>query len=80
MPECCATLSFQWMLLMMAYGSGECLSTIGTQNVAAGNSCMVFFMEPVTDVELVGRIHPVYNNLPSFSLLNLVYWASLKVL
>ena len=30
-------------------------------------------MEPVVDVELVGRIRPVYNNLRSFSLLNLAY-------
>ena len=58
---------------MIACASGECLSTIGTQNVAADDSCMVFVMEPVTDVELVGRVRTVYSNLPSFSLLNLVY-------
>ena len=58
---------------MIAYASGECLSTIGTQNVAADKSCIAFVMEPVIDVELVGRIRPVFNNLPSFSLLNLVY-------
>ena len=57
---------------MMAYASGELLSTTGTQNVAANKSCMVFVMEPVIHVELVGKILPVYNNLPSFSLLNLV--------
>ena len=76
-PECSATLPFQWMSLMIAYAIGECLSTIETQNVASDKSCMVFVMEPVIDIELVGRIRPVYNNLPSFSLLNLVYWPSL---
>ena len=69
-PECCASLSFQWMSLMLAYAHGECLSTIETQNVVADKSCMVSVMEPVIDVELVGKICPVYNNLPSFSLLN----------
>ena len=58
---------------MIAYASGQCLSTIGTQNIDAYKSCMVFVMEPVIDVELVGRNCPVYKNLPSFSLLNLVY-------
>ena len=58
---------------MIAYASGECLSTIGTQNVDADKSCMVFVIEPVTDVELVGRNCSVYKNLPSFSLLNLGY-------
>ena len=71
-PECCATLSFQWMSLMIAYASGECLSTIGTKNVAADKSCIAFVMELMIDVELVGRIRPLYNNFPSFSLLN---WA-----
>ena len=74
--ECCATLSFQWMSLMIAYVSDKCLSTIRTHNVAANTSCMVFVIEPVLDVELVGRIRSVYNKIPSFSLLNLVYWAS----
>ena len=60
------------MSLMIAYASGECLSTIGRENVAADKSCMVFVMEPVIHVELVGRIRPVYNNLPPFSLLDLV--------
>ena len=59
--------------IVIAYASGECLSTIGTQNVAANKFCMVFVMEPVIDVELVGRIRPVYNNLPFSPLLNLVY-------
>ena len=58
---------------MIANASVEYLSTIGTQKVAADKSCLVFVMEPVIGVELVGRIRPVYNNLPSFSLLNLVY-------
>ena len=58
---------------MIAYASGECFLTIETENVAADKSCIPFFMEAVIDVELVGRICPVYNNLPSFSLLNLVY-------
>ena len=61
------------MSLIIAYASGECLSTIGIQNVAADKSCLVFAMEPVIDIELVGRIRPLYNNLPFFSLLNLVY-------
>ena len=69
----CATLLFQWMSLMIAYVSGECLSTIGTQSVAADKFCMLFVIEPVIDAELVGRIRPVYNTLPSFSLVNLVY-------
>ena len=73
MPECCAILSFQWTSLMIAYASGECLLTIGTQNVAGDKSCTAFVMEPMIDMELLGRIRPVYNNLPSFSLLNLVY-------
>ena len=58
---------------MIAFVSDECLSTIGTQNVATNTSCMVFVMEPVLDVELVGRIRSVCNKIPSFSLLNLVY-------
>ena len=58
---------------MIAYVSDECLSTIGTQNVAENTSCMVFVMEPVIDIELVGRIRSVYNKIPSFSLLNVVY-------
>ena len=74
--ECCATLSFEWMSLMIAYVSDEYLSTIGTQNVVANKSCMVFVMEPLIDVELVGRIRSAYNEITSFSLLNLVYWAS----
>ena len=49
-PECCTALSFQWMSLMIAYASGECLSIIGTQNVAVDKSCIVFVMEPVIDV------------------------------
>ena len=53
--------------------SDEFLSTIGTQNVAANESCMVFVMEPVIDIELVGRIRLVYNKITSFSLLILVY-------
>ena len=44
---------------MIAYTSGQCLSTIMTQNVAADKSCIVFVMELVIDVELVGRIRPV---------------------
>ena len=55
------------MSLMLAYAHSECLSTIGTQNIVADKSCMVSVMEPVIDVELVGRICPVYNNLPSSS-------------
>ena len=58
---------------MIAYVSDEYLSTIGTQNVVANKSCMVFVMEPVIDVELVGRIRSAYNEITSFSLLNLVY-------
>ena len=58
---------------MIAYVSDKCLSTIRTQNVAANTSCMVFVIEPVLDVELVGRIRSVYNKIASFSLLNLVY-------
>ena len=58
---------------MIAYVSGECLSSIGTQNVATDKSCMVFVTEPVIDVELVGRIRSAYNEITSFSLLNLVY-------
>ena len=58
---------------MIAYVSDECLSTIGTQNVAENTSCMVFVMEPVIDIELVGRIRSVYNKITSFSLLILVY-------
>ena len=50
---------------MIAYVSDECLSTIGTQNVAENTSCMVFVMEPVIDIELVGRIRSVYNKIPS---------------
>ena len=57
---------------MIEFPIGEFLLTIGTHNGAADKSCMVHFMEPVIDIELVGRILPVYN-LPSLSLLNLVY-------
>ena len=57
---------------MIEYASGEFLLTIGTHNGAADKSYMVHVMEPVIDIESVGRILPVYN-LPSFSLLNLVY-------
>ena len=58
---------------MIAYVSDACLSTIGTQNVAENTSCMVFVMEPVIDIELVGRIRSVYNKITSFPLLILVY-------
>ena len=57
---------------MIEYASGEFLLTIGTHNGAADKSYMVHVMELVIDIESVGRILQVYN-LPSFSLLNLVY-------
>lgn len=40
--------------LMMAYSKGERLLFIGIQNFAAGKSFMVFVIEPVIYVELVG--------------------------
>ena len=57
---------------MIEYASGEFLLTIGTHNGAADKSYMVHVMEPVIDIESVGRILPVYKLSP-FSLLNLVY-------
>ena len=56
---------------MIEYAKGEFLLTIGTHNGVVDKSYMVHVMEPVIDIESVGRILLVYN-LPSFSLLNLV--------